>query len=107
MDTTLSHFGSKPAASSRNFKGKVQHIEWDDKLDDILREKEAADANRSVLYVLEYYCYVLIRLISYPEDLKARFKESAKTQKMKPIQSRSTTKWNKNGENPEKCVHGC
>lgn len=42
IDHTLDNLQSKKT----NLKGKAQHIEWDDSLEDLLREKEAAEATR-------------------------------------------------------------
>jgi len=44
VDETLAHIGSRPQASTTSKKGKVQTIEWDGTLDEMLREKAAAEA---------------------------------------------------------------
>lgn len=44
VDETLAHISSRPNAIAPSKKGKVQTIEWDETLDDMTREKAAAEA---------------------------------------------------------------
>ncbi|EIW56730.1 uncharacterized protein TRAVEDRAFT_170704 [Trametes versicolor FP-101664 SS1] len=60
VDTTLAHITSNPQAASQSKKGRVQQIEWDAELEELSREKAAADATR---------------------DLKARFRAQAAKQR--------------------------
>ncbi|OJT14421.1 hypothetical protein TRAPUB_8999 [Trametes pubescens] len=46
VDTTLAHITSNPQAVSQSKKGRVQQIEWDAGLEELSREKAAADATR-------------------------------------------------------------
>ena len=48
VDESISHLLRGEATSSRPRKGKVVQIDWDQQLDDISREKAAADANRGI-----------------------------------------------------------
>lgn len=48
VDTSLAHISSNPsrsAAAASSKKGKVEEIAWDDELDEMTREKKAAEAN--------------------------------------------------------------
>lgn len=49
VDETLAHISSKPQAPTSSKKGKVQTIEWDETLDEMTREKAAAEATWGVL----------------------------------------------------------
>ncbi|KZP13976.1 hypothetical protein FIBSPDRAFT_981457 [Athelia psychrophila] len=60
VDETLAHISSRPQGPALSKKGKVQTIEWDDTLDEMTREKAAAEATW---------------------DLKTRFR--AKTEKLR------------------------
>ena len=48
VDASLAHISSNPAVAKMQSskKGKVQQIEWDEELDEINREKKAAEATR-------------------------------------------------------------
>lgn len=50
VDTTITHLVFRPSAGSAagNKKGKVQAVEWDAGLEDLSREKAAADASRGM-----------------------------------------------------------
>ncbi|EAU85744.1 hypothetical protein CC1G_04961 [Coprinopsis cinerea okayama7 len=65
VDASLAHISSKPTNRvTADRKGKVQQIEWDAELDEMTREKEAAEAQW---------------------DLKARFKAKSEKLKAKPV----------------------
>lgn len=49
VDETLAHISSRPQGPALSKKGKVQTIEWDDTLDEMTREKAAAEATWGVL----------------------------------------------------------
>lgn len=44
VDETLAHISSRPSVIAPSKKGKVQTIEWDEALDEMTREKAAAEA---------------------------------------------------------------
>ncbi|KAG5650236.1 hypothetical protein H0H81_000211 [Sphagnurus paluster] len=44
VDTTLAHIGSGTQTAAPNRKGKVEQIAWDDQLDEMSKEKAAAEA---------------------------------------------------------------
>lgn len=46
VDPTLAHISSRPQAVSNSKKGQVKQINWDEQLDDLSREKAAAEAAR-------------------------------------------------------------
>jgi hypothetical protein len=48
VDLTLAHISSRPQAVSQSKKGQVQQIDWDEQLDDLSREKAAAEAAREL-----------------------------------------------------------
>ncbi|KAF5354507.1 hypothetical protein D9758_012408 [Tetrapyrgos nigripes] len=65
VDHTLSQYSSKPVqATAADRKGKVQQVEWDDDLEEMMREKTSADATR---------------------DLKHRFREKSEKLRRKPV----------------------
>ncbi|KAH7924987.1 hypothetical protein BV22DRAFT_1065699 [Leucogyrophana mollusca] len=64
IDHTLAHISSRRQAPSQSKKGRVQSIEWDEDLDDMSREKAAAEAAR---------------------DLKARFRAKTEKLRAKPL----------------------
>jgi hypothetical protein len=44
VDESLAHITSRPRGSFQSKKGKIQKIEWDEALDEMTREKAAAEA---------------------------------------------------------------
>ncbi|THU83815.1 hypothetical protein K435DRAFT_831452 [Dendrothele bispora CBS 962.96] len=65
VDYSVAQFSTKPAVGTSNDrKGKVQQIEWDERLEDLMREKTSADATR---------------------DLKHRFREKSENLRRKPV----------------------
>lgn len=49
VDESLAYLGQKNNASSKNRKGNMQTIEWDESLEELRKDKESADANRGML----------------------------------------------------------
>ncbi|KAH6907392.1 hypothetical protein BKA70DRAFT_1285612 [Coprinopsis sp. MPI-PUGE-AT-0042] len=64
MDSSLAHISSKSIRSPVDRKGKVQQVEWDRELDEMTKEKAAAEAQW---------------------DLKHRFKAKSEKLKAKPV----------------------
>jgi hypothetical protein len=55
IDTSLTHIGttkSRQPADRNDRKGKLQILDWDEELEDMKREKNAADAQRSTCSLL-------------------------------------------------------
>jgi len=53
VDKSLAHISSDPSATKTQLsskKGKVQRIEWDEELDEMNREKKAAEASRGLFF---------------------------------------------------------
>ncbi|KAH9856266.1 hypothetical protein C2E23DRAFT_882365 [Lenzites betulinus] len=48
VDTSLAHISSQPKPAAQSKKGRVQQIEWDAELEELSREKAAADATRDL-----------------------------------------------------------
>lgn len=46
VDTSLAHIGSEGRVAAQSRKGRVQQIEWDAELEELSREKAAAEATR-------------------------------------------------------------
>jgi hypothetical protein len=46
VDTSLAHISSRPRLKAQSKKGQVHQIEWDEQLDELSREKAAAEATR-------------------------------------------------------------
>lgn len=44
VDTSLSHLQTRTQPSTTSRKGKVKQIDWDEELDELSREKAAAEA---------------------------------------------------------------
>ncbi|KAI0702572.1 hypothetical protein C8Q76DRAFT_227354 [Earliella scabrosa] len=70
VDTSLAHIGSQPTTGSQSKKGRVQQIEWDAELEEMSREKAAAEATR---------------------DLKARFRAQTARQRGRGTSRPTTT----------------
>ncbi|KAK7455899.1 hypothetical protein VKT23_010937 [Stygiomarasmius scandens] len=64
VDHSLAHYSTKPVDMTNNRKGKVQQMDWDESLEDLMHEKMTADAAR---------------------DLKHRFREKSENLRRKPI----------------------
>ncbi|KAG2353122.1 hypothetical protein BDR07DRAFT_1615157 [Suillus spraguei] len=79
IDHELAHISSHRIPPPISQKGRVQAIEWDAELEEMSREKVAADANR---------------------DLKARFRAKSEKLKAKPLFSRDGKQDNKYPEAP-------
>jgi hypothetical protein len=77
VDTTLSHISSHRPHGSPSKKGRVEQIEWDAKLDEMSREKAAAEATRGERFKL--ICLPVIS--SSRKDLTTRFR--AKSERMR------------------------
>jgi len=45
VDRSLAHFSTKPREGASSRKGKVQQIQWDTELEEMSREKAAAEAH--------------------------------------------------------------
>jgi hypothetical protein len=57
VDTSLAHISSKSIRSPVDRKGKVQQVEWDRELDEMTKEKAAAEAQWGALAVhLQFSC---------------------------------------------------
>ncbi|KAG2056575.1 hypothetical protein BDR06DRAFT_981302 [Suillus hirtellus] len=69
IDHEVAHISSHRIPPLTSQKGRVQAIEWDGELEEMSREKAAADASR---------------------DLKARFRAKSEKLKVKPLFSRDT-----------------
>jgi hypothetical protein len=52
VDTTLSHISSHRPHGAPSKKGRVEQIEWDANLDEMSREKAAAEATRGERFKL-------------------------------------------------------
>lgn len=50
IDTSLVNHSLSPQAVANSKKGKVQHIEWDESLETLSREKANADATRGLCH---------------------------------------------------------
>lgn len=79
IDHELAHISSHRVPPSTSQKGRIQAIEWDAELEEMSREKAAADASR---------------------DLKARFRAKSEKLKAKPLFSRVTKQDDKYSEAP-------
>ncbi|KAG9310937.1 hypothetical protein JVU11DRAFT_8810 [Chiua virens] len=73
IDHSLAHITSRRQPSLQSKKGRVQTIEWDTSLEEMTREKAAAEANR---------------------DLKERFRAKASTLRAKPMALKERKKEN-------------
>ncbi len=84
VDASLAHISSNPAATkmqSSSMKGKVQQIKWDAELDEVNREKKAAEATRGQFSYRSFRRRLHIFLIL---DLKERFKAKSEKLRTKP-----------------------
>ncbi|KAG1888487.1 uncharacterized protein F5891DRAFT_966121 [Suillus fuscotomentosus] len=79
IDHELAHISSHRIPPPTSQKGRVQAIEWDAELEEMSREKAAADASR---------------------DLKARFRAKSEKLKVKPLFSRDTKQGDNYSEAP-------
>ncbi|KAG1901238.1 uncharacterized protein F5891DRAFT_1223940 [Suillus fuscotomentosus] len=79
IDHELAHISSHRIPPLTSQKGRVQAIEWDAELEEMSREKAAADASR---------------------DLKARFRAKSEKFKVKPLFSRDTKQGDNYSEAP-------
>ncbi|KAG2742694.1 hypothetical protein P692DRAFT_20747681 [Suillus brevipes Sb2] len=79
IDHELAHISSHRVAPPTSQKGRIQAIEWDAELEEMSREKAAADASR---------------------DLKARFRAKSEKLKAKPLFSRVTKQDDEYSEAP-------
>lgn len=62
IDKTLVHLpGIKKESSSNDRKGKIQQVEWDQSLEELSREKAAADATRGTSSTLSTGRYALLK----------------------------------------------
>ena len=50
VDKSLAHIGNGARALAQSKKGRVQQIEWDAELEEMSREKAAADATRGAYW---------------------------------------------------------
>ncbi|KAN0079869.1 hypothetical protein V8E55_009435 [Tylopilus felleus] len=73
IDHSLAHIASQRQPASQSKKGRVQTIAWDDTLEQMHREKAAAEANR---------------------DLKERFRAKTSTLRAKPMAPKERKKEN-------------
>jgi hypothetical protein len=69
VDHSLAHIGRNPQSR----KGQVQQLELDDKLEDLIKQKESADAVRGQ----GFHCTSRTMWLNTFPDLKARFKGNA------------------------------
>ncbi|PSS11039.1 hypothetical protein PHLCEN_2v3335 [Hermanssonia centrifuga] len=68
IDHTLAHLSPQARQDSKTRKGRVQQIEWDQSLEEMIRQKAAADAAR---------------------ELKARFKAKTEKERAKALSNKS------------------
>ncbi|KIJ64369.1 hypothetical protein HYDPIDRAFT_28812 [Hydnomerulius pinastri MD-312] len=73
IDPSLAHISSRRQPPSQSKKGRIQTIEWDEKLDEMSREKAVAEANR---------------------DLKERFRAKTNNLRAKPMAPKERKKEN-------------
>ncbi|KAJ3507307.1 hypothetical protein NLJ89_g6376 [Agrocybe chaxingu] len=82
VDTSLAHISSNPARykpEALSKKGKVEQIEWDEGLDQMSKEKKAAEATRGA------------------SNLKDRFKAKSEKLRTKPVTPTTTSARRKQG----------
>jgi len=85
VDHELAHISSHRNPPSTSHKGRIQMIDWDAELEEMSREKAAADASRGDLptrngsSVDDWWWFI---------DLKARFRAKSEKLKAKPISVR-------------------
>ena len=86
VDASLAHISSNPAVAkmqSSSKKGKVQQIKWDEELDEINKEKKAAEATRGRFSYFSFRRLLPLIYIIF-SDLKERFKAKSEKLRSKP-----------------------
>jgi hypothetical protein len=64
VDESLAHISSRSHGSSQSKKGKVQTIAWDEELDEMIKEKAAAEATWGTFHVFLWNQFLNLRMVS-------------------------------------------
>jgi hypothetical protein len=83
VDETLAHISSRIGTSGASRKGKVEQIEWDEGIDELSREKAAAEATWGTFIKLFLYTSCECHFIY--QDLTSRFRAKSERLRGKPV----------------------
>jgi hypothetical protein len=92
VDESLAHISSRPNVPSQFKKGRVQTIVWDQELDEIAREKAAAEATRGMFGSVSWNNLLASTIIDGVIELKTRFQEKTNKMRAKPIPGAGRTR---------------